>query len=333
MWRQVRMSQSALPAQIHQPKDSARRKQREASAQKSAGTECPECSGDVVRDDRRGEITCNSCGLVLESGTVDHGPEWRSYQDDDTDPRRTGAALDETLHDRGLSTQIGWRDKDAYGKLLSGPQRSRVRRLRKWNTRYQQDSDDRHLKHAFGEIKRMGSALGLSKPVREVATVTYRRAHQENLLLGRSVEGVASGCLAMACRQSGIPTGFAEITNVSHVGEDEIVSAYKHVIRELGLEVPPPNPKEYIPRFASEFGVSDAIERRAVELLEAAVDATYHSGKNPRALAASAIYLADQLGDKALIQREVAEAAGVTDVTIRSQRDALLNLCPDEVKQ
>ncbi|ELZ35127.1 transcription factor TFIIB cyclin-related protein [Halorubrum distributum JCM 10247] len=81
------------------------------------------------------------------------------------------------MHDKGLSTNIGWQDKDAYGKSLSGRQRRRMQRLRTWNERFRtRDSKERNLKQALGEIDRMASALGLPDNVRETASVIYRRA-------------------------------------------------------------------------------------------------------------------------------------------------------------
>ncbi len=73
---------------------------------------------------------------------------------------------------------------------------------------------ERNLKQALGEIDRMASALGLPDNVREMAAVIYRRALNEDLLPGRSIEGVATPALYAAARQAGVPRSLDEITEV-----------------------------------------------------------------------------------------------------------------------
>ena len=37
---------------------------------------CPECGGrSLTRDETRGEVTCDDCGLVLEDNVIDQGAE------------------------------------------------------------------------------------------------------------------------------------------------------------------------------------------------------------------------------------------------------------------
>ena len=156
--------------------------------------DCPECSGKLIVDDEHGETVCTECGLVVEEDSVDRGPEWRAFDAQEKDQKsRVGAPTTNMMHDKGLSTNIDWRDKDAYGNALGAKQRKKMQRLRKWNERFRtRDSKERNLKQALGEIDRMASALGLPENVRETASVIYRRALDENLLPGRSIEGVST---------------------------------------------------------------------------------------------------------------------------------------------
>ena len=158
------------------------------------GLQCPECSGNVVTDDEHGETVCDDCGLVITEDSVDRGPEWRAFDSAEKDQKsRVGAPTTNTMHDKGLSTNIDWRNKDAYGRSLGARQRQKMQRLRKWNERFRtRDSKERNLKQALGEIDRMSSAVGLPDNVRETASVIYRRALNEDLLPGRSIEGVAT---------------------------------------------------------------------------------------------------------------------------------------------
>ena len=287
---------------------------------------CPECSGNLATDTAQGETVCEDCGLVVDEDEIDRGPEWRAFDAAEKDEKsRVGAPTTNMMHDKGLSTNIGWQDKDAYGNSLSSRQRQKMQRLRTWNERFRtRDSKERNLKQALGEIDRMSSALGLPENVRETASVIYRRALDENLLPGRSIEGVATSALYAAARQAGTPRSLDEISQVSRVEKDEIARTYRYVVRELNLEIAPADPESYVPRFASDLDLSDEAERRARELLQSAKAAGIHSGKSPVGLAAAAVYAASLLCNEKVTQSEVSEVASISEVTIRNRYHELL---------
>ena len=307
---------------------SADEREREGERQTEADErqQCPECGGRLEVDSTHGETVCRDCGLVIEEDSVDRGPEWRAFDSAERDKKsRVGAPTTNMMHDKGLSTNIGWQNKDAYGNQLSGSQRRRMSRLRTWNERFRTtDHQDRNLKQALGEIERMASALGLPKSVRETASVIYRRALEEDLLPGRSIEGIATASLHAAARMANVPRSIDEVSRVSRVDEETFERAYRYVVRELSLEIQPADPTEYLPRFASELGVSDETERMARELLATAERANVHSGKSPVGLAAAAIYAAGILTNQDLTQREVSEVTDMSEVTIRNRYQELL---------
>ena len=287
---------------------------------------CPECGGSLATDSERGETVCEECGLVVSEDEIDPGPEWRAFDASEKDEKsRVGAPTTNMMHDKGLSTNIGWQDKDAYGNSLSSRQREKMQRLRTWNERFRtRDSKERNLKQALGEIDRMASALGLPESVRETASVIYRRALDEDLLPGRSIEGVATASLYAAARQAGTPRSLDEINAVSRVDKDEIARTYRYIVRELNLEIQPADPESYVPRFASDLELSDEVERRARELLKTAKEEGVHSGKSPVGLAAAAVYAASLLANEKVTQSEVSDVANISEVTIRNRYHELL---------
>src|SRR6056297_3016291 len=304
------------------------RETTESTAERESTSEqvCPECSGNLVTDSEHGETVCRECGLVVEEDEIDPGPEWRAFDSKEKDQKsRVGAPTTNMMHDKGLSTNIGWQNKDAYGRQLSSNQRKKMQRLRTWNERFRtRDSKERNLKQALGEIDRMASALGLPKNVRETASVIYRRALGEDLLPGRSIEGVATAALYAAARQAGVPRSLDEITEVSRVEKSEIARTYRYVVRELGLEVKPADPESYVPRFASSLELSDEAEHRARQLLQNAKQQGVHSGKSPVGLAAAAVYAAALLTNEKTTQAAVSEVADISEVTIRNRYHELL---------
>ena len=304
----------------------ATREQTDEQEDATARHACPECGGRLLTDDEHGETVCEDCGLVVEEGSVDRGPEWRAFDAREKDEKsRVGAPTTNMMHDKGLSTNIDWRDKDAYGNALGAKQRKKMQRLRKWNERFRtRDSKERNLKQALGEIDRMASALGLPENVRETASVIYRRALDENLLPGRPIEAVSTAAVYAAARQAGVPRSLDEITDVSRVEKSEIARTYRYVVRELGLEVKPADPESYVPRFVSDLELSEESERRARQLLANAKEQGVHSGKSPVGLAAAAVYAAALLTNEKTTQAAVSEVADISEVTIRNRYHELL---------
>ncbi|MFC6960583.1 transcription initiation factor IIB [Halocatena marina] len=286
----------------------------------SGRTECPECgSTSVVQE--QGERCCGECGLVVEDDLVDRGPEWRAFDSQERNQKsRVGAPTTHTMHDKGLTTDISWKNKDAYGQFLSTKKRNQMNRLRKWHDRLRTvDNAERNLRFALSEIDRMASALGVPKSVREVASVIYRRALSEDLIRGRSIEGVATATLYAACRQEGIPRSLDEVTEVARIDRREIARTYRHVSQNLGLELKPADPKQYVPRFCSDLDLSEEVQTKANEIIDVTAGNGLLSGKSPTGYAAAAIYAASLLCNEKRTQNDIASVAQVTEVTIRNR--------------
>jgi transcription initiation factor TFIIB len=288
---------------------------------------CPECnSRNLIRDYERAELVCANCGLVIDENIIDMGPEWRAFDYDQRLKRsRVGAPMTYTIHDKGLSTMIDWRDTDSYGKQLSSEGRSQLYRLRKWQRRVRvNDATERNLAFALSEMERMASALKLPRNVRENAAVVYRDAVASNLIRGRSIEGVAAAALYASCRQCGVPRTLDEITAVSRVNRKEIGRTYRFMSRKLKLKLMPTSPADYIPRFCSGMGLSGEVQSTAIEILREATERELTSGRGPTGVAAAAIYIASVLHCEHRTQKEVADIAGVTEVTIRNRYKELV---------
>ncbi|WP_396611273.1 transcription initiation factor IIB family protein [Haloferax sp. S1W] len=287
---------------------------------------------ELVYDEQHGEWVDPETGEVVREGAVDRGPEWRAFDATERDQKsRVGSPTTNLMHDNGLSTNIGWQNRDAYGNALSSRQRQKMQRLRTWNERYRtRDSKERNLKQALGEVERMGSALGLPDTVRETASVIYRRALDDGLLPGRSIEGVATAAIYAAARQVGVPRSLDEVQHVSRVDKLELTRTYRYISRELGLDIQPADPTQYLPRYVSELGVDDAVERYARTLLKTARQEGVHSGKSPVGLAAAAIYAGALIADEELTQSEVSDVTDISEVTIRKRYRELLDVTGED---
>ena len=213
----------------------------EVSSSPTKIQQCPECgSTKLMRDYECAEIVCMDCGFVVAAKLADRGPEWRAFDDEQRAKRaRTGAPLTYTIHDKGLSTMIDWHDRDIYGKRLSPGQKAQIYRLRKWQRRIRvSDATERNLAFALSEISKISNALNLPKNILETASVIYRKAVKEHLIRGRSIQGVTSAAIYVACRQCGLARTLEEIAQASSINKKEVGRSYRFLIKELNYFIP-----------------------------------------------------------------------------------------------
>lgn len=279
-------------------------------------TGCPECSGRLRRDGE--ETVCRSCGLVVSEDRIDRGPEWRGI---DEERERTGAPLTRSRHDRGLSTEIG-----RGSSRMTGRKRRRLARMRRQHSRSQIASKaERNRVHAFTEIARVTSALSLPEQARDRACMLFERAQEADLLRGRSIEGFAAAAIYAACRIESLSRTRTEVAEVASASVVELGTAYSAMNRDLDLPTGPIDPAEYLPRFASELDLPARVETSARDHLAGLREGHHLGGKDPSGVAAGCLYAAAKDHNHPLTQRDAADAAGVTPVTLRSTVKAIRN--------
>jgi transcription initiation factor TFIIB len=283
---------------------------------------CPDCGSEhLIKDYSRAELVCSNCGLVVDYDFIDHGPEWRAFDSEQRDKKsRTGSPMTCTIHDKGLSTTISWTNRDAYGKFIPTKNRAQLYRLRKWQRRIRiGDSIERNLAVALASIDRLAAVMSLPRSVRETAAMIYRKAALKSLVRGRSIEGVVAASLYAACRQCHVPRTLDEISTAAHMPKKEVGRNYRFISRELELKLMPTSPKDYISRFCSNLKLSIDVQSKTLEIIGHAANQELTSGRGPTGLAAACLYIASVLCGERRTQREVAEIAGVTEVTIRNR--------------
>ncbi len=302
---------------------------------KSKTRECPECgSSNLMRDYDIAEIVCMNCGYVVDEKIADTRPEWRAFDDEQKAKRtRVGAPITYTIHDKGLSTTIDWKDRKSIGGKLTSTQRMELYSLRKWQRRVRvSDATERNLAVALSELSKLSSALNLPKNIVETASVIYRKAIKRRLIRGRSIHNVTAAAIYLSCRQCGIPRTLDEISGVSNLSKKDIARSYRFMVRELETSVPPSTSRNYAARFSNKLTISGRAEAIAIKILEVAKSMKLTSGRGPTGIAAAATYLATVLTNERKTQREIAEVANVTEVTIRNRYKELLEKLLIEVE-
>ena len=288
---------------------------------------CPECaSKNLVHDYDSGETICGDCGLVLYEQMMDKGPEWRAFTaEEKTSRSRVGMPTSYSIHDKGLSTAISQVDRDAFGRKLPLSTRLQMWRLRKWQIRSRVHSSiDRNLAQAMAELERLSSKVSISPPIREKAAVTYRKALDKGLVRGRSINAIAAASIYAACRKSGSPRTLSEIAEASLVDKKDVARCYRLLLQELDFHMPISDPMTYVSKIAEKTGISGKTQGTALAILRLARQKRVSAGKDPVGLAAAALYIACLQNTEKQTQKDIAEAAGVTEVTVRNRYKDLI---------
>ena len=283
--------------------------------------QCPDCrSTKNITDYVRAEILCDNCGLVLEENIIENNPEWTNYQSDsDKNKNRVGSPMTLTLHDKGLSTNIGKYNRDFNGNSLKSKEKNKFYRLRKLDSKSKISTNkDKYLFNALIKLDQMSSKLELPKNVRENAAYIYRKTIKTTSLKGRSSIGILSAALYASCKMHNIPRTLTEISIVSKVPEKTIGRYYKFLNKLMKFKITPPSPYNYLNRFCNELELGCEVVTKSREILKNADQKDMIKGRNPVICAAASIYLASTLCKTRRTQSEIAQVAGVTELGLRN---------------
>ncbi|ABK78493.1 transcription initiation factor TFIIB [Cenarchaeum symbiosum A] len=292
----------------------------------SLSEKCQRCGkGSMLTDNDTGEMFCSKCGFVATERAEQAGPEWRSFsKDDGQDRTRTGTPTSLAMHDMGLATIINPANKDATGRPLTASMKSTIERLRTWDSRSQvHEPVDRNYRQAFSELDRLKDKLALSDAVIEKTAYIYRKALDKGLVRGRSILALIAAALYAACRNTETPRTLTDVANGINIKRKDVARCYRLLLRELDLKMPVIDPIKGMSRIASKAGLSEKTKRKAHEYLKEANRIEVSAGKDPMGLAAAALYLACVIIGENKTQKDVAQAAGVTEVTIRNRYKGL----------
>ncbi len=202
--------------------------------------------------------------------------------------------------------------------------KSTITRLRTWDSRSQsQTTTDRNLRQALNELDRLKDKLAISSSVLEKAAYIYRKAMDKQLVRGRSISSLIAASLYAACRDTETPRTLKDVADAANIKRKEISRCYRLLHKELELKMPVVDPIQCIARISSNVKVTEKTKRYAAKILKEAQKRQESSGKDPMGLAAAALYFSCVKNGVSITQRDLAEAAGVTEVTIRNRFKSL----------
>lgn len=261
--------------------------------------DCPECGGHTHTDGT--EDVCQRCGLVVDTDALVREPEYRSFADDDRDPRHY-APGNPNRADRGLGT-------DLQGDT-SGPAAGRRHTIH--NRAAAGSHADRNRDYATSEIRRVGVAAGLPRPLIARGQHLFRVVHAEGVE-GYDLDVLAAASLLAACRDAQAGRTADDLEAAARADARQIRRRLLFVADRAGVLLRPPSVHARIRVVGGRLGVGFDVVREAV-----AIAPDEPAGNSPSGVAAAALWtVADAT------QERVCEVAGCTPATLRNRTDAL----------
>lgn len=279
---------------------------------------CEECAAvDWSLDISRGEVTCNSCGLVVEENVPDPGAEW-TKRDKGEDRSRVGAPMTYTLADRGLNTTIDIKDLNSGSASrlgISSQSRREWRRRRIIDERSKtRKSRERNLVKANQFIRDRSQ---LPKALQEEVARLYRRLSDKGYVTGRSIAGVAAACTYLVAREENMPRQIPDIAEQFSIEEKELSRLIRQVSRMLNMHSIS-SPDQYFEPFMSQLDLPPSM-RTQVQHLWSLIKPheDVWQGKKPMGVAAALIYKTANESGTPRTQSDICSIANVSEVTLR----------------
>jgi transcription initiation factor TFIIB len=282
---------------------------------------------NILTDPESGEVICTSCGSIIDDKAQESQIQWSGFNAEERNSRaRTGAPTSLAKHDRGLSTIIGKTNRDASGQQIDTAMRNRIGRWRAWDVRSQAHSTDRNFHTAFAQLDMMKSTLGLPESVIEKIAYLYRKIQDRGMVKGRTIKGVLAVASYIACRELEIPRTIKEISNISNVREKEISRIYRKVMVELDLKIPQVDLMKIMAKIANKCSIAEKTKRHALKIMNEIIKNGVSVGKHPMGIAGAVLYMACKNYQEGITQGQIAEVAGVTEVTIRHNLNSIVKM-------
>lgn len=246
-----------------------------------------------------GEWYCEACGAVQTRADVQQqDPGWVDEAD-----RRAGPSTGPSEIQVGSSVGVPWNDEGG--------------RWARYNERL--SYRNKRLLDSLREIRALTTTLELTDSTCDEAALLFRKAAEDGLLQGRSVEGMAAACVYTAARRNEEPVTFKWLADVSPVEKSDITGSYRKLLSAFDLKMRVPVPVEFVDRIGSDAGLSVLVRNRAREMLNAVRAENEHIGQSPPGMAAAALYGAGTECGTDITQEEIADVAGISVVTLSRQ--------------
>lgn len=288
-------------------------------------SKCKECQTNLIEDMENGEWVCPSCGCVALESMVSFAPESiASDLEERLKNARNGSPISYSMHDLGLSTEIGNTKRDCNGNKIDSNIVEQMSNVKRWQSRIRvSSSKERRLSNVLSKINEFCSNLSLPKVVNETAALLYRNYENSNAAKGKMVNSIALATIYLACKRTGVIKSLEEIADACNINDNKILHLASRYYRELLIEeddyVYTNTLDRYIAKVVNTAKLDTKVEKVAIELAKSTNDPSLINGKDPSGLAAAYTYMATALLGINIHQKEISAFSNVTEVTIRNR--------------
>jgi transcription initiation factor TFIIB len=168
------------------------------------------------------------------------------------------------------------------------------------------------------ELDRLSDKSHIPKQVKEKAAIIYRKALDKGVVRGNSIKCITAASLYAACRLTDTPRTLGEISDISSINKKSAARCLRRLVRKIDIQLPISDPRNYMSKIAEKTKMSNQTQELATKFLHEAWKKRFSTGKDPMGVAAAALYIACLVNNERKTQSGIAEAAGVTEVTIRN---------------
>ncbi len=284
---------------------------RRTDAREEGELRCPVCGStniEYVKD----YLVCLDCGHVIEEDIIDTGPERRFFTQEDYTKKRTVSG-DTIL---GLPTHQIYIQGDKF-----------ISRL------IPKDARNRNTLYAMSILNELAVRLNLPKNVKDLVLNYYKLLSEKKTIRKEKVKPIVAALIYIASRKAGVPRPLDKISKVSEVRKKDISKAYRIVKETLKLSVPVLDPERFIIMFGRELGLSGETIQKGLRIIREVKEKGTIIGRDPTGIAAAAIYIATKITGEKITQKQVAEQAGVTEVTVRNRYREIVKLLNLEIDE
>ena len=120
-------------------------------------------------------------------------------------------------------------------------------------------------------------------------------------------------------RLTGASRTLKDIAQTGNIKRKDLARIYRLCSNGADLKIPLVDPMKCIVKVANKANLSERTKRIAIGIMKNVTKSGISAGKDPMGLAASVLYLACLNTGETKTQTDIAEAAGVTEVTVRNR--------------
>jgi len=270
----------------------------------------------IVNDD--GTRVCKNCGLTFGQKFIDS--ERRAYTQEEVKSRRRTEPKWRSFGPRTVITKV---QRDSRGHPLKARKQALFSRLSKIQGSLV-SSLERNYWEAKPKLNALCLKLNVPNNISETAWKIYTEVAKQKLTMGRSIDGFVTASLYAAIRIHKFPRLLEEVADIAMLPLRSVHRSLGLIVRKvfpkLGMKYSPVKTRSLVFRFGNDLDISITSQKLAADMLRESRRRGLRSmGKDPKGLAAAALYMSCKHEGEKRTQAKIAEIARITEVTLRTR--------------